>query len=304
MALSVERIEARKRGVGGSEVLAAVGKDSRCSRLELYLRKLNELPSPDLSDDQRVYFGSLLEPVLRKEAARRIGKRVIQLQQTLYHPSVPLLGHPDGWFPRIRRGLELKTADKYEAAEFGEPGSDEVPIRYVVQCSAYMALTKADAWYLAVLIGGNDFRLYTIRRDLQLESAILTGVREFWSHVQTRRPPAPGTPEDVRLRWPKDIGTTQIASAEIAAACLELAATRTQFDELKERKELEEASIKTFMEDAAQLVDADGTLLATWKSAKGSEKFNEDKFAEDHPELYAKYLKAVPGSRRFLLKVK
>jgi predicted phage-related endonuclease len=304
MALSVEKIEARKRGVGGTEVLAAVGKDARCSRLELYLRKRDELPEPDFSDNERVYFGSLLEPLLRKEAARRIGERVIQRHSTLFHPSVPLLGHPDGWIPRLRRGLEIKTADRFEAEDFGEPGSDEVPIRYVVQCSAYMALTNADAWYLAVLIGGNDFRLYTIRRDLQLEGAILAGVRDFWGHVQRAEPPAPGTPEDVKLRWPKDLGTSLVADAEIAHACYELAQTRTAFDEIEERKKLEEAQIKMHMAEAANLVDADGTLLATWKTAKGSQKFDEARFEKEHPELHAKYLKDTAGSRRFLLKVK
>src|SRR5690606_14007896 len=124
-----------------SELLAALGKDSRCSRLELFKRKVGELPELDLSDNERILFGNLLEPVLRQEFARRMGTEVIVPQQTLFHPTEPLVGHPDGWMPALNRGVEIKTADKFEAEDFGEPGSDQVPIRYLVQCAGYMALT-------------------------------------------------------------------------------------------------------------------------------------------------------------------
>lgn len=302
MTLTVEQVHARKRGIGGSELFAALGKDPRCTRLELYKRKVGELPEPDLSDDPRVHFGQLLEPVIRDEFARRIGQRVIVPQQTLFHPSAPLLGHPDGWMPAINKGVEIKMADKYEAAEFGEEETDQVPLRYLIQCAGYMALTEADTWHLCVLIGGNDLRMYEIPRDRELEAALLAGVTEFWSHVEQRRPPEPETPEDVRLLWPKDIGTTVIASAEIADLCLQLAEAKLILKDADTRKEDLQAQIQNFMQDAAQLVDADGTLRATWKTAKSSDVFDAKRFAIDHPALYAEYLIERPGSRRFLLK--
>lgn len=304
MALTQEQVLARKRGVGGSEILAALGKDPRCSRLELYKRKVGELPEPDFSDDERVRFGNLLEPVIRDEFARRIGQTVIVPVQTLIHPAVPLVGHPDGWIPALRAGVEIKTADKFEAEEFGEEETDQVPVRYLVQCAAYMALTDAQKWHLCVLIGGNDLRMYEIPRDPAIEAAVLAGVTEFWSHIERRRPPEPGTPEDVKLLWPKDLGATAIATPEIAEACLALKQTKVDCKDIEWRKETEEARIKHFMQDAAQLIDADGTSLATWKTAKPSMRFDEAKFEKAHPDLYAEFLREVPGSRRFLLKVK
>lgn len=302
MSLTAVQIEARKRGVGGSELLAALGKDSRCSRLELYKRKVGELPDPDFSDDERVRFGNLLEPVIRQEVGRRLKTQILIPEHTLFHPDAPLLGHPDGWFPAWNEGLEIKTCDKYEADEFGEEESDQVPIRHLVQCSGYMALTGAKKWRLAVLIGGNDLRLYEIPRDEQLEAAILAGVRVFWKHVQTLQPPDPGTPDEVRMRWPKDLGTEIRATPQIVELCGRLAVTRTERKAAEESEEALKSDVQCFMKEAAQLIGPDGRALATWKTAKSSMKFDVERFAKDHPGIHAKYLREVPGSRRFLLK--
>lgn len=303
MSLTAEQLEARKRGVGGSEILAALGKDSRCSPLELYKRKLGEMPEPNFSDNERVYFGQLLEPVVRNEFARRVRQRVIVPAQTLFHPTAPILGHPDGWMPAIREGVEIKMADKYEAAEFGEEDSDQVPVRYLVQCAVYMALTNADWWQLCVLIGGNDLRIYRIPRDAEIEAAVIAGATQFWEHVETRTPPDPRSPEDVRLRWPKDRGTIVTATEEVEALCADLEIAKRELKAATAREEELKAQIQIFMGEHANL-HAPGALkpLATWRTAKPSIKFDEARFAARHPRVHEKYQREVPGSRRFLLK--
>ena len=302
MSLTAEQVQNRLRGVGSSELLAALGKDHRCSRLELYKRKVGELPEPDLSNDERVRFGVLLEDVIRQEFARRIGCEVIVPKQTMFHPEVPLLGHPDGWMPALGYGAEIKALDKFGADEFGEDETDQVPVRFLVQCTGYMALTNANRWKLCVLFGGNDLRIFDIPRDPQLESAILAGVNEFWSHVEQRRPPNPETPEEVRIRWPKDTGRTVFATDEIIVSCAHLSAAKGDLKQA-ERQEAEiKADIQRFMEDASELLGPDGKPLATWRTAKASLKFETDRFAADHPELYKQYTREQPGSRRFLLK--
>lgn len=303
MSLTKEQITARKRGVGGSELLAALGKDPRCSRLELYMRKTGQLPEPDYSDDQRVQFGIRLEPVIRDVFEERIGHKVIVPHQTLFHPTAPLVGHPDGWMPAIREGVEIKTADKHMALEFGEEDSDQVPIRYLVQCSAYMALTDAEKWHLAVLIGGNDFRTYEIPRDRELEAAILAGAAEFWHHVENGVPPDPMTPEDVKLRWPKHLQPSTVATPDIEGLVYEHAAAKRLLKECAGEEERLAAEIKLFMEDAGDLVTDDGRTLATWRSARPSKKLDAKRFAADHPDLYAAYCIEQPGSRRFLNKL-
>lgn len=302
MSLTSQQKAQRQHGVGASEVLAALGKDSRCSRLELYLRKRGERREKDLGEDERVYFGALFEPILRKEFARRAGVRVIQRHATLQHRAAPLLGHIDGWIPAERCGVEIKTADRFEAEDFGEPGSDQVPVRYVVQCSAYMAITDAEQWHLAVLIGGNDFRTYRIPRDDVVEQMILAGVREFWSHVDAHRPPDPHTPEEIRLRWPKDFGTSIVATDEILKAAAHLAEAKIHAKEWATICTEQTGIVQRFMQENAQLLDENDKILATWRTARPSMRLDVDAFETDHPSLYQQYLREVPGSRRFLLK--
>lgn len=302
MTLTAAQIENRKRGVGGSELLAALGKDPRCSRLELYKRKVGELPDPDLSDIERVHFGNLLEPVIREEVARRLKTQIIAPEQTLFHPSAPIVGHADGWLPALGHGLEIKTCDKYEASEFGEEETDQVPIRYLVQCSAYMALTNCDRWKIAVLIGGNELRMYEIERDEQIEAALIAGATEFWKHVESRRPPDPGTPDEVRMRWPKDLGTEIRATAAVVELCDRLAVAKAELKAASVQEEALKADIERFMGDNSHLIGPDGRTLATWKTPKPSKKFEVERFAEDHPGIHAKYLRDVPNARRFLLK--
>lgn len=303
MSLTKRQIATRSRGIGGSEMLAALGKDSRCSRLELYMRKVGELPEPDFADDQRVHFGRVLEPVVRDEFARRKNLRVVGRRHTYVHPKLPIVASPDGQIPSLGTvGLECKVADRFEAEEFGEPESDQVPVRYVVQCSTYMLVRNAPSWYLAVLIGGNDYRIYEIHRDPALEAAIVAGAREFWSHVEQRRPPDPQTPDDVKLRWPKSLGETVVATPEIEEACAELARAKKTLKEA----ELHEAStkmlIQQFMAEASELVDSTGKKLATWRTNKSSTRYDTKKLVEEYPALMAEYEFQQPGARPFLLK--
>lgn len=302
MPLTHEQKQNRLRGVGGTEVLAALGKDPRCSPLELYKRKVGEIREPDLAADARVHFGTVLEPVIRQEFARRMNLRVIQRHVTLYHPAAPLLGHIDGWIPAIRSGVEIKTADRFEADEFGEEGSDQVPVRYFVQCCAYMAITNADEWHLAVLVGGNDYRQYKIPRDREIEDLILTGVRRFWTHVEQLEPPDPITPEDVRLRWPRDFGTFAVAPLEVIEACSRLRQLRASLKDLEGQCTAEAVTIQKCMAESSELVDEEGNLLATWRTARGTQRFDAKALAAEFPQLYSQFTREVPGSRRFLLK--
>jgi predicted phage-related endonuclease len=302
VALSAQQVEARKRGVGGSEILAALGKDPRCSRVELYKRKVGELPELDFSKDQRVQCGQRFEPVIRDMCAERLNTEIIVPTDTLFHPGAPLVGNPDGLMPALKKGLEIKMCDKFLADEFGEEETDQVPVRYLVQCQAYMSLTGYGAWVLAVLIGGNDLRFYEIESNKEIEAAVLAGVTEFWSHVEKRNPPTPQTPEEVKIRWPKDLGTTAIATPEIVEACSRLRVAKDAVKTATWEEDLAAAHIKSFMQEDANLVDADGTVLATWRTAKPSTKFNDKKFAIDDPVTHKKYTYEQPGSRRFLLK--
>ena len=305
MPLTPEQIESRKRGVGCSEILAALGKDPRTSRLELYMRKIGELPELDLSDNERVEAGDLLEPVIRELFARKIGHPITKPDETLFHPELPLVGHPDGFvLHEDEPGIEFKNRDRMIFLdEYGEDGTDQVPLRDLCQCVGYMMLTRRIRWHLGAFVGGNERHLFEIQYDEELAVAIGVGLKEFWSHVEQRRPPDPMTPDDVKLLWPRSIQSTRVATPEIEDLVREHARWKVELKEGKHRMDTAEAQIKHFMAEAGDLVTESGATIASWRSARDSRKFDETTFAYEHPDIYEQYMRNVPGSRRFLNKL-
>jgi predicted phage-related endonuclease len=325
MSLTAQQKIERSSGVGCSEILAALGKDERCSRVELYRRKIGELPDPDFSDNERVECGDVLEPSIRALFERKLGVSIVKLPGTLRHPTAPLVGHPDGIVTaepigpdanpaRIKTlfadepGIEFKNRDWLvfhgHESEYGEDWTDQVPLRDLVQCVGYMTLADKRRWLLGALVGGNERHVFEIHYDEDLVAAILAGVAEFWGHVETLTPPDPSTPEEVKLRWPKDLGTDIAATDEIVEATIEHARLKVRLKALEQEEAATKARIQKFMAENALLTGPDGKLLATWKTARDSDKFDVKAFAEDHPQMHERYLKPTPGSRRFLNKLK
>ena len=52
----------------------------------------------------------------------------------------------------------------------------------------------------------------------------------------------------------------------------------------------------------AEAIVYNGYTLATWKTAKDSEKIDAKAMAKQYPDLVKKFTTTTPGSRRFLLK--
>lgn len=57
--------EARKKGIGGSEAAAIIGKSPWCTNVELWRRKTGRSVAPDISNNKAVQFGHDSEPLIR-----------------------------------------------------------------------------------------------------------------------------------------------------------------------------------------------------------------------------------------------
>jgi hypothetical protein len=104
------------------------------------------------------------------------------------------------------------------------------------------------------------------------------------------------------MRWPKDTGEEIFATDEIIDLCMQLSVAKGDAKQAEILKDGIQADVQRFMQDAANLIGPDGNPLATWRTAKPSMKFDEKRFAADHPALHQQYQREQPGSRRFLLK--
>lgn len=300
MSLTNEQQSNRSKALGGSDAAAAVGLSPYKTPYALWLEKTGRVQPPDLDDNEAVIWGNVLEDAIAQEYMRRTGRKVRRCNRTLVHHEHPwMVAHIDRDIVGEAAGLEIKTASIRIAKEFGDPGSDDVPMHYLLQCAHYMAVTDAQRWELAALIAGNDFRLYTIHRDDRLIRSLISKMRDFWEMVESDTPPPPSTLDDCAAMWPDGDGGIVQANDEILE-CVE------RLRELTERHKMLESSIEAVkvriqaaMGDASVLV-RDGCELVTWKQ-RSTSRVDTKMLRELHPDI-ADACTKTSTSRYFLAK--
>jgi len=304
----------RKKGIGGSDAAAAIGLNPYKSPLELYQEKRGEIEPPDLSDNEAVHFGNVLEDTIANEYFRRTGQNIRRKNQIVIHPRMNWMrANVDRILTGQNKILECKAPGFNQRDQWGEPGTDEIPLQYLVQCVHYMIVGDYDGADVAALIGGREFRVYHIQRDRDLEANIIEKERDFWeNHVVPGVPPAPRTIEEVLMLFPKSQGKAVIASVEVEQALARMAKVNEEKQAIDEELSNLKTVICTAMNDAEIVKSLTGTTLATWKNDKEKTVFDVQAAFEALAALYpdkAQEIKKAhtatkPGVRRFLNKVK
>jgi predicted phage-related endonuclease len=199
--------------------------------------------------------------------------------------------------------LECKTANPFTQSDWGEPGSDQVPLSYLVQCVWYMMLTNIDRTDLAVLFGNADFRIYEINRDLKLEQMVLERAVSFWeNHVLTDIPPAATSESDYKTLFGKSIVSKSVeAPAENCELIKKLKSLNEQIDSYEQESSQIKQSIMGQMQDA-EVLTFHGQTLATWKAPKPSLRLDAKRLSEEHPDLVHQYQVHIQNSRRLVIK--
>ena len=212
-------LAARRHGITGTDVAAILGLNPWRNALDVYLEKLGQ--ADEVKANEAMWWGTYLEEGMARRYTEltNLGRgdllrgaaiagafpknRVLVFgkgpvaQVLVRHRMYPfLLATMDGLVPTMQRGLELKTASDHSADEWGEQGTDQVPLHYLTQCAHYMAIAEYPAWDVGALIGAGarisgNLALYQVQRNRTLESEIVDTAVRFWKeHVQKRVPPA------------------------------------------------------------------------------------------------------------------
>lgn len=292
-------LQERQNGIGGSDAPAVLGLSKWRTPLQVYLEKRGEAEPQAESEPMR--WGTRLEPLVRQEYADRTGEVVRLPDGLLRHPKYPwMLATIDG-VTDSQRLVEIKTARTAEG--WGEPGTDEVPQAYLIQVQHYLAVTALPVADVAVLIGGQDFRLYEVPADRELQDMIVEQEAEFWRRVQDGTPPDPVTYADVVARYGRTSrAATVVATPAVLDAVRTLRQIKAEREALDAREEAARAVVMQALGDADTLVDADGKTLCTWKAAKPSQRLDGAALKAAHPEIWQQFAKLGEPSRRFLIK--
>lgn len=179
-------LKTRDLGIGGSDAAVIMGLNSYKSPYQLWMEKTGQVEPPDLSDNQYVYWGTKNEANIADWFQEETGKKVKRLG-TLQSKEYPfMLANVDRTVIGENAGLEIKTAG---VSQYRKWKDDEIPDAYYCQCLHYMAVTGADYWYIAVLLGGNEAKWKRIARNEEDIKALIEAEAGFWKLVETRTPP-------------------------------------------------------------------------------------------------------------------
>lgn len=293
-------LEARRTGLGGSDIAAAMNLSVWMTRYELWLDKMGELPPRPLTEPMR--WGNLMEPLVLHDFARQTGYRLHRPPMMRSERYPWLIANVDG----IAEARGPAAPARIVEAKVSRTTWDEPPTQYLLQVQAYMIVTGLRIADIAVLFGGSELQIFTIPADDELQQMIIEETGEFWHrHVVGLHPPPPSGIEDVKRRWGK-LGArgTVIATPEDLARVEQLRETREGIKLLGEDKDAHEAYLMTRLGETGDTLvhPVTGKPLITWKLANGVHRLNVEQLRIDHPDLFAKYSAPGEGVRRFLVK--
>lgn len=296
-----EWLRYRKQGIGGSDVSCLLGINKWKSEIELWLDKTNQTNDP-VEENEAMQWGTIMEPIIRNHFAEVTGKTVVELKAMLQHPEHPfMLADVDGVTvddsgnPAI---LEIKTASEFKRSDWEEG----VPAYYQTQVQHYLCVTGIQKAYVAVLIGGNSFRIFEVDADAEIQDMLIAVEKNFWNKVQNMiRPEMDGSDAAKNLLdslYRGGIEETIVMpddAIEYVDAYIEACAEE---DNAKAKKQDAANHIKEIMGDYDKATCLGHSI--SWKPVS-SERLDSKALKEAEPEIYAKYVK-TSVSRRFTLK--
>lgn len=289
-----EWLRERAKGLGGSDAPAVCGVSPWKSPYQVWLEKRGEAEPQE--DNEPMFWGRTLEPVIRQRYADVTGRTVVVPNEILRHPKYDwMIANIDGEVPG-ERILEIKTARSADG--WGEPGSAEIPETYIIQVQHYMIVRAYPVADVAALIGGNDFRIYEVPADPELQQLILDREAAFWDMVLKGTPPDPTTYADVKQRFGRTSKALKIQATDMVIAAIQ---RLKEIKALSEEEEKLKTLIMAYMEENDTLVD-NGNVLATWKLGKPAKRFDAKALQDAHPDIYKEFLKEGEPSRRLLIK--
>jgi len=312
----------RQKGIGGSDLAALLGLSPYKTPFALWQEKTGraiDVPSPEA--EERMHWGTVLEDVVAKHYAATTGQAVQRINRQLQHPDYPLmLGNVDRvvvqpgsrarWDDHAAKVLgasavlELKTASAFAASDddaWGEAGTDQVPQHYWMQVQHYLGVTGLPVGDVAVLFGGQQYRVYNIEADHALQRDLFAQATAWWrQHVEADVPPQPQTEAEARKAWARDRDQPSVlVDADTAAKVQELADVKARIKALEEREQALRDAIFPAFGDAPAIMHM-GQTLATWKAGKDQQITDWEEIANEvgfAHALFEKHTTTKPGAR-------
>lgn len=281
----------------GDSRMAANGRGN-----DAVLQKLGVMERPDLSEIEAVQMGHVMQPVIGQLASAKLGMELKEADYALTHPKETWLrSHFDFISADGQTLVEVKNYNASVRNKF-DSEANIIPTADMAQLIHEAACHNINDIVLAVLFGGQNFEVFKFTISEAQKEELIRDMAKFWAHVASKQLPEPETTEQAKLIYSVSAPTAITAPQSLEQMCQALQYTKEQLSKWEAEEEKLKLEIQKFMGVNSELVTLDGRVLATWKSAKGSMKFDAKLFEQSMPDVYKSFVREIPGSRRFLVK--
>lgn len=199
--------------------------------------------------------------------------------------------------------VEIKTVHPFKAHEWGESGSDALPIWYTAQAMWGLGVAPGarKRCIVAPLFGADELRTFPVLRDEETIAALRARALAFWTeHVLADAPPDPTVLGDLSKLFPREgARPALIADSHLEELILRLRAVKAELKAREAEGELLEFELKRAMADCAEIL-VDGKAAVTWKSRPRT-WLDQGALKEAHPAIHREFTRK-DESRVFTIK--
>lgn len=295
MALTKKQLIARKQGIGGSDAAAILGLSQWKTPLDVFFDKLDTAEPNDDIISPFMEWGNRLESAIVQKFQEEMGVECKVTDETFKHPDYPfMLANIDALLPSENAILECKTTSVHAKDKWGLPMTDDIPKDYLIQCAHYAEVLNVAKVYIAVLIGGNEFRIYKYDRSARLGNALIQKEHDFWhNNVLNKIPPAPINSADAAKLWLESVREGSVVpTSELYDTIEIMKGIKAQIKKLESEYDKHSQQIFETLQEKDRLIDYQGNTLATW-SVQNTCRFDTNSFKKEHPDLYKNYIKTT-----------
>ena len=319
-------LEARRKGIGASDAASIMGCGYG-SPLKVWLSKVHPEMLEEEDNRELLEFGLDVEPAIARAYERTTGRKIRPYMSgengIAVHPQYPeIICTPDRIEADGTRLVQLKWESRF-AEKFGDPGTDQVPDAYLIQCAHEMAVVGCEFEDIATMHAGPPVLIYPLRRDPELEKIVIDACRAFWAdYVITKREPPIDASRDwaayIEKKFPENRGEIIKTTPESNKTCAMLGPVLDALKESESAVEEVKNTIKYLIGDADGIEGEFGRI--TWRKSKDTiedvvdwqdvaeqmaiERFTPDRFKEIIEDHTLKDVVLRKGSRRFVTKFK
>lgn len=183
-------LEARRAGIGASEIAAVLGISPYASPFSLYWAKVHGWEIEDTGDMEA---GRRMESAIADWAADRIDPNewlnfrpggLYRSEERPWQLATPdrLVYMPSETSGRHRLAAVLECKHPYSWDGFGEDGTDEIPVYFRTQLLQQMDVMEVGEGYLAAYCN-HELRVYRVRRDDKDIAVMRKAGAAFWQRL-------------------------------------------------------------------------------------------------------------------------